>query len=253
LKWKIEKANPSNHAKKLPRRRNKEPLMRKTIAASTAFWLALFGLLLLASATLRAQDEGPANQRVEKRKMVIIDDDGNEKVLEGSGPSVKRGYLGVELTELTPELRSHFGAPDNAGVMVAHVQSGSPADKAGLKVGDIITGLDGKPIESSWNLRERVGKLDEGAVVPIEIRRDGRLQTLSAAVELRDRAEIDVAPLFMKRLGDEDHVYLRGPGALALPAGPGSPRRTPREAVLEKKLKELEKRLTELEARLPKN
>jgi membrane-associated protease RseP (regulator of RpoE activity) len=228
--------------------------MRKPIALSTAFWLALFGLLLLASTAVRAQGEEPGQERTEKRTVVIVDDEGREQVLENPGANVKRAYLGVELTELTPELRSHFGAPDNAGVMVSHVQAGSPAEKAGLKVGDIITALDGKPVASSWSLRDSVRKLDDGALVPLEVRRAGKVQTLSARVELRDRAEVDVGPLFYKQLGDEKHVYLRGPGALALPRGPGlQQRRTPREIELEKKLKDLEKRLNDLEARLPKH
>lgn len=234
--------------------------MRKPIAASTAFWLALFGLLLLASTTLRAQDDEPGQERVEKRKVVIVDQDGHEKVWESSGANVKRGYLGIELTELTPELRTHFGAPGNAGVMVSRVQPGSPAEKAGLKVGDIVTALDGKPIDSSWSLRERVRKLDSGAQVPIEVWRNGKVQTLSATAEVRDRAEVDVAPFFFKQFGDEDHIFLRpGDGALALPrALPSTPgralrsARTPRELELEKKLKDLEKRLNDLEARLPK-
>ena len=50
-------------------------------------------------------------------------------------PRLSGGYLGVELVDLTPELREHFGAPRDVGVMVGRVEPGSPAARAGLEVG----------------------------------------------------------------------------------------------------------------------
>lgn len=199
------------------------------------------------------------------QKLIYVDENGEKKVVEGTGTLVKRGYLGVELTELTPELRAHFGAPKDAGVMVARVVSGSPADKAGLKIGDIITSLDGKPVESSWDVRARVRALGEGAALPLEVQRDGHAEALNATVVQRERREMDLAPFLMKR---DDGDRLRGfpllpgaaPGTAGPPAGPGAGGEmrlhpsfhSPREEMLERKLKALEKRLNELENRLPK-
>jgi membrane-associated protease RseP (regulator of RpoE activity) len=235
----------------------------RAVFAATA---AASGLLLLLAAAGGVQADPSAGadkdgQQVVKRTVVLVDDDGKEQVFEDSGgPALKRGYLGAQLTELTPELRDHFGAPKNAGVMVARVEAGSPAAKAGLQVGDIVTSLDGKAVESSWDLRARVRKLADGAVVPIEVRRGSGTQTLSARIEQRDRPEIDIAPLFIKREGDGPLLHL-GHGPLVIEKEGAVPGRrvevrgftSAREEQLEKKLKALEKRLSELESRLPKN
>ncbi|HVT57842.1 MAG TPA: PDZ domain-containing protein [Thermoanaerobaculia bacterium] len=223
---------------------------------------AAASLLWLLAATGRAQAAGgPGSDRPEgeRHKLIVINENGEEKVFEGEGPTVKRGYLGVELTELTPELRAHFGAPESAGVMIARVDQGSPAEKAGLKVGDILTALDGKPVGSSWDVRSRVRKLGDGTSLPLEVRRDGSTQTLTATVEQRQRPEIDLAPLLMKR-GEGDgmkilHLPMHGSPedgeAMVLPRV--RIQSSAREAELEKKLKALEKRLAELESRLPKD
>ncbi len=178
-----------------------------------------------------------------------------------AGKLVRRGYLGVELLELTPELRAHFGAPENAGVMIARVVAGSPADRAGLKVGDILTALDGMPMTSSRDARGVVRPLDEGALLAIEMRRDGQPQVVTATVEQRERRESEAAALppsgGVSGVGGQPPIPAPG----AAPAEGASrtarprlqPLKTPREELLEKKLKALEKRLNELESRIPKN
>jgi membrane-associated protease RseP (regulator of RpoE activity) len=231
-------------------------------AALSALLLAGAGAASLA-ATVQAAADPPADKHAEKSKLICIGEDGQEKIIEGSGTLAKRGYLGVELSELSPELRAHFGAPEQAGVMVARVAAGSPAEKAGLKVGDIITSLDGKPVESSWDVRARVRPLAEGVVVPLEVWRDGKSQTMNATVAQKERREIDLSPFLMKGADAERIMTIRrlnGPategdaldGAVASPKMHLPPRVSPREEMLEKKLKTLEKRINELENRLRK-
>jgi membrane-associated protease RseP (regulator of RpoE activity) len=213
----------------------------------------------------------------DKTKLVYIDADGEQKVIEGVATQVKRGYLGVELTELTPELRTHFGAPANAGVMIARVVPGSPAEKAGLQVGDILTTLDGKTIESSWDVRSMIRTLDAGTALTLDVQRDGEALALKASVEQRERREVDYAPLMMKT-GDADRIlgFCTAPESAAekgektekgeksdgaaVDTAKAAPVRvqlqppvSPREELLAKRLKALEKRLNELESRLPKN
>lgn len=209
-------------------------------------------------------------EKVEKHRIVIVGPDGKEKVIEGLGPMVRRGYLGVGLTELTPELRTHFGAPENAGVMVSSVEPGSPAEKAGLQVGDILAQIDGKDIKSSWDVRSRVRELEEGQQVPLEVWRDRKVQTLNATIALRERPELDMGPLFLRhRDGEDGPTILRWNGELeGLPEHIELPRpgaagadealrwvqreRSPRERQLEKRLQELEKRIAELEKLIEK-
>jgi membrane-associated protease RseP (regulator of RpoE activity) len=226
--------------------------------------LALAGLLLTGAAWA-APGETPAPapkaKEVVRQKIVIVDKDGKEHVYDSEGAPARRGYLGVGLVDLTPELRTHFGAPDDAGVMVSHVEDGSPADKAGIQVGDILTSLDGKDVESSWDIRSRVRDLKEGEQVPLQIWRDGKAQTVSATIALRERPEFDMGPILMGG-GDGEHEpmvvqidrdRLRRDGAswTPMPGMPGGPR-SAREAELEKRLKDLEKRLAELEKMLEK-
>lgn len=234
--------------------------------------LAVAGLLLAGSSawafpgerqpTPRPRPAADAHKQVRER-VVIRDRDGKEHVWESDGNPVRRGYLGVGLTELTPELRAHFGVPEDAGVMVGSVEKGSPAEKAGIRVGDIITSLDGKDVGSSWDVRAQVRGLKEGEQVPLMIFRDGKAQNVSATIAMRERTELDVTPFVFRGDGDGepmvfhlDRERLRNlpPGT---PNGRGDvmiPRRlhSPREAELEKKLKELEKRLAELEKQLEK-
>jgi membrane-associated protease RseP (regulator of RpoE activity) len=103
------------------------------------------------------------------------------------GDLASRGYLGVHLVELTPELRTHFGAREEAGVMVGRVEAGSPAERAGIRVGDVLTHLDGKQIASTFDLMRSMGERKEGDVVGLELVRGGRVELLSATVAERER------------------------------------------------------------------
>lgn len=95
------------------------------------------------------------------------------------------GFLGVQLAELTPELRAHFGVPEDAGVMVSKVIDDSPAAKAGLLVGDIITAVEGERVGSGNQLGGSVRSRKEGDVVLLEVWRDGSMHNLTATVTER--------------------------------------------------------------------
>jgi serine protease Do len=92
-----------------------------------------------------------------------------------------RGRLGVQLTNLTPQLAEYFGAKDG-GVLVSSVTAGSPAEKAGLKVGDVITSVNGDRVRDSGDLVNELGGIDKGEVT-IGIVRDKKESTVKATVE----------------------------------------------------------------------
>lgn len=232
--------------------------MRKITLWSVSLCFAAMAAAAVAPALA---DDGPKVE--EKRKVIVIDKDGERKVFEGDGPMVRRGYLGVELVDLTPELRRHFGAAEGSGVMVSRVESGSPADKAGVEVGDIITAIDGKAASSSHDIRSRMRSADEGEKVAIEFRRNNRAQNVTATVALRERSEFDFGPMFVGK--DGNHMMLRLPEDLKGLPGIGEDKqvriihRGPRgehgphagrEEALEKQIEKLEKRIQELEQKL---
>jgi hypothetical protein len=229
--------------------------------------LGLAAALLLLPAAARAgleADKPPAPQKNIRQRVVLIDDEGkSDKAVDSVSKRVPRGYLGVGLMDLTPELRTHFGVPEESGIMVSKVEAGSPAEKAGIKVGDILTALDGKPAASSFDVRHRIRGADDGAQTSIELWRGGKVQTLTATLEKRDRPELDLAPLFYKMRDGGGKLLLHLDGMEApellplMKVEPGQPqvrvqRLQGREQDLEKHMKDLEKRIKDLEKQLEK-
>jgi len=96
--------------------------------------------------------------------------------------AVSRGFLGVSLQDLDPELGQEFGVKDGKGVVVVDIQPDSPAEKAGLRQGDVITGIDGRPTLSSNELRLTVSQMLPGTSVAISVVRDGEAKELSVTL-----------------------------------------------------------------------
>lgn len=131
-------------------------------------------------------------------EMVFVGEDGEVHAL-GDGPGMhwiagghhgmlhggKGGYLGVMLTPMTPELRLHQGAPEAAGVLVSKVVEESPAWRAGVQVGDVISAVDGEAVASPHDLMHALRGRKSGETVTLEVWRNGTVQTLTAAVEER--------------------------------------------------------------------
>ncbi len=94
-----------------------------------------------------------------------------------AGGKVHRGMLGVGIQDVTSELAENFGLKDIRGVIVNSVTAGSPAEKAGLKQGDVITSLNGTAIKDGNELRNRVAQAGPNAEVSIGFIRSGGEQT----------------------------------------------------------------------------
>jgi len=99
-----------------------------------------------------------------------------------------RPRLGIDAEDLNGQLGAFFGAPDGEGILVREVNSGSPAEKAGVKAGDVITSLNGERIRSVGELREKLsGKRDEkDRTVKLGVLRNKSAITLT--VELPEQA-----------------------------------------------------------------
>jgi len=95
---------------------------------------------------------------------------------------VTRGWLGVSIQKLTPELAESLGVKETQGALVAEVTPGSPAAKAGFKTGDLITSYDGKKLEEHGGLPSLVAATPVGSSVPVEVLRDGASKTLRVTV-----------------------------------------------------------------------
>jgi serine protease Do len=96
---------------------------------------------------------------------------------------VHRGYLGVQIKELDPEVASRLGLEKQKGVLVTKVFDDSPAARAGLKGGEVITALAGKPVENSHDLQAAVADLPLGEPVDLTVVRDGSSRTLQVKIE----------------------------------------------------------------------
>lgn len=82
--------------------------------------------------------------------------------------TVKRGTLGIETQDLTPEIAQLLETPPGKGAVVTRVQANSPAGAAGLKPGDVVLEVNGKPVQNEQDLRNSEGLLPIGAAVELQ-------------------------------------------------------------------------------------
>jgi serine protease Do len=108
---------------------------------------------------------------------------------------VTRGWLGVSIQPLTPELGKSFGAKDTKGVLVSDVMKDGPAEKAGFRSGDLILEFDGKKMEGPADLQRAVGFTSPGNSVKVKVWRDQAERTLEVKIgEMPDDREAAARP-----------------------------------------------------------
>src|SRR5580700_12087248 len=95
---------------------------------------------------------------------------------------VERGFMGVMIQNLTPDLATAFKLDRTTGALVGDVSPGSPADKAGIKSGDVITQLNGQPIEDASQLKLRVAESSPGSKVQFGVNRNGEVKTFDVTL-----------------------------------------------------------------------
>ena len=109
---------------------------------------------------------------------------------------VARGWLGVQINSITPDIAASLGLKDPKGAIVTVVVEGSPAAKAGFVQGDVIVSLNKKPIDDYHDLQRRVAALKVGETAYFGVVREGEYKTLKAVIALRKDEEIaNAAPV----------------------------------------------------------
>jgi len=96
-----------------------------------------------------------------------------------------RGWLGIEIQNLSPSLAESFGAPGEQGALIAGTMIEGPAAKAGLQAGDIITGIDGKTIHNPQEALNRIASVGPGTIAAVEVLRDGTRVNIQVTVGSR--------------------------------------------------------------------
>ncbi len=110
--------------------------------------------------------------------------------LKESG-EVTRGWLGVGIQEMTPELAQYYSIKEQKGVLVTQTYTKGPADEAGIKAKDVITAVDGKPVLTPKELSMRIANTPVGRRVSIDLIRDGKKKNVSVTLSKRDESDIN--------------------------------------------------------------
>ncbi len=150
-----------------------------------------------------------------------------EQILEHG--RVIRGWLGVVIQEITPDMAEAIGVKE--GILVAQVMKGSPADRAGLKVGDIIVALNGRKIDSVGDLQLSIMKTKPGTTVTLTIIREGRERDIKVVVgelpeKISDKPKAyggEDLGLNLRDLTPKEKERLGVDGVLVVSIVPGSP------------------------------
>ena len=192
--------------------------MRKCFPNRSALLIFVFPLamLLMPLQTVLAQSGEDRNGLVGWQRAVI---EMAQKTVPGSAsidliPDCEkgRGWLGISVQDLTPDLANAFGAESTKGALVALVVKGGPADRAGIKRGDVIIAYRDKKIPDSSSLRNEIATSPIDQEVTVTLLRKGKQESLivkignveafasTSAIFLRDRLGAEVRPLSVKEV-----------------------------------------------------
>jgi S1-C subfamily serine protease len=137
---------------------------------------------------------------------------------------VKRGVLGVNIYDVTPDVAKEFGLNEASGALVAGVSQGSAAEHAGIKTGDIIVSINGTPIHNASELRNTIGMQRVGDQVEIGLLRDGKpLKVTALVAEHSDSEAVSAADVHRGLEGADLADAPEAAGVLVRSVQDGSP------------------------------
>jgi Do/DeqQ family serine protease len=148
---------------------------------------------------------------------------------------VRRGLLGVNINDVTPDIAATLGLPTNSGALVRSVAENSAAERAGIKIEDVIVSINGKRLRDSGSLRNSIGLLQPGESVTVGLIRDGREQSFTAVLgEIEPTAAVSAVAPEEKEKAELDTLFEGAdlvdnttpnavPGVLVARVDPGSP------------------------------
>jgi len=131
-------------------------------------------------------------------KTMMMDNDNVYSIHSG-------GYLGVQIQELTDGLRDYFKVKSDDGVLISEVVEDSPAEKAKLKVGDIIVSVNGDGVSTTSELQRAISREGSGADVSLEVIRKGRKKDYTATLGSQKNNFSWTGKMPMMDFGDDDH------------------------------------------------
>ncbi len=134
------------------------------------------------------------------------------------------------IQDLTPDLAEAMGLSGRQGAVVSQVEPGSPAERAGLRPGDVVVAVDGEPVRSSAELRNRIGLVERGSRIDLTILRDGRERHVRVEVgapaeiglELEEKAP-QLAGARFTEIPTDHPAYGRVEGVFVADVAQGSP------------------------------
>ncbi|MGQ0735676.1 MAG: trypsin-like peptidase domain-containing protein [Acidobacteriota bacterium] len=129
---------------------------------------------------------------------------------------VSRGYIGVALRDVDPDLRASLSLPQSAGALVQDVTAGSPAARAGLKPYDLITAVDGRDVQTNNDLIRDIAGRAPGSTARLEVVRDGRPREVTVKLAERSSARDDTAQRAPGRQPSPPTPFMAGPSDLGV-------------------------------------
>jgi len=155
----------------------------------------------------------PAPARAQMGEVLRLLEGGSSYLLHSNSP----GYLGVDLSDIDAEKAQALKLKDQHGALITLIDHDAPAGQSGLKVNDVVLGMNGQKVENAEQLRKLLKEIPAGRRISIEISRDGNVQTM--AVQLADHRamEHDV----WNKLGKTGDAAGSVPGGLGILPGNG--------------------------------